>query len=198
MTSIEAFQRLNVWPQNLINRAKEVVGSVQGIFNQIRQLGRINISSATLPNTQQLEQTLLSGDSGRISSVGSQYAAVYSTVPPPTDASPEMRNLMDMTDAAAQAAMKRAIAIDAIAELEMQAADRIMQEIQGAAPGTAPILEAGAAAWLVRANSYTQGALTELMRLRAIELADTGAEMKLEAQQGAVLRGNVTDTLKRN
>jgi hypothetical protein len=197
MTSIDAFQRAVVWPQNLINRAKDVVRSVQGISNQIRGLGQIDVASATLPNTQQLEQTLLSGDSGRISSVGSQYAAVYSTVPPPTDASPQVRGLIDMTDAAAQAAMKRAIAIDAIADLEMQAADRIIQEIQAAAPGSAPILEAGAAAWLVRANAHTQAALTELMRLRAIELANAGAEMKQDAQQGSVLRGNVIDALKR-
>src|SRR6266699_943882 len=198
MTSIETFQRTVVWPQNLINQAKAVVGAVQGIFNQIRGLGQIRVASATLPNTQQLEQTLLSGNSGLINSVDSQYAAVYSAVPPPSDASPEVRDLIDMTDATAQAAMKRAIQIDAIADLEMQAADRIIQEVQNAAPGSAPILEAGAAAWLVRANAYTQTALTELMRLRAIDLATAGAEMKLDAQRGAKLRGNVTDTLKRN
>src|SRR5439155_20586669 len=154
--------------------------------------------SATLPNTQQLEQTLLSRDSGLISAVDSEYTAVYSAVPPPTDASAEVRDLIDMTDATAEAAMKRAIAIDAIADLEMQAADRIIQEVQAAAPGSVPILEAGAAAWLVRANAYTQTALTELMRVRAIDLATAGAEMKLDAQRGAKLRGNVTDTLKRN
>ena len=85
----------------------------------------------------------------------------------------------------------------AIADLEMQAADRIIQEVQTAAPGSAPILEAGAAAWLVRSNAYTQAALTELMRLRAIDLAAAGTEMKLDAQRGATLRGNVTDALKR-
>jgi hypothetical protein len=36
------------------------------------------------------------------------------------------------------------------------------------------------------------------MRLRAIDLATAGAEMKLDAQRGAKLRGNVTDALKRN
>ena len=133
----------------------------------------------------------------QIGSVGSQYTAVYSAVPPPTDASPQVRDLIDMTDAAAQAAMKRAIAIDAIADLEMEAADRIIQEVQAAAPGSAPIIEAGAAAWLVRANAHTQAALTELMRLRAIDLANAGAEMKLGAQYGAKLRGNVTDALQR-
>ena len=198
MTSIEDFQRTVVWPQNLINQAKAAVGAIQGIFNQIRGLGQIRVASATLPDTKQLEQTLLSGNSGLINSVDAQYDAVYSTVPPPSDASPEVRDLIDMTDATAQAAMKRAIQMDAIADLEMQAADRIIQEVQAAAPGSAPIIEAGAAAWLVRANAYTQAALTELMRLRAIDLATAGAEMKLDAQRGAKLRGNVTDALKRN
>jgi hypothetical protein len=103
-----------------------------------------------------------------------------------------------MTDAAAEAAMKRAIEIDAIADLEMQAADKIINEIQNAAPGSAPILEAGAAAWLVRANAYTQTAVTELMRLRAIDLAGQGAGMKLDSERAAKLRGTVTNSLKRN
>ena len=198
MSSIEAFQRTIVWPQNLINQAKAAVGSLRGIFNQIRGLGQVRVASATLPATQQLEQTLLSRNSSLISSVGSQYAAVYSAVPSPTDASPEVRDLIDATDAAAQAAMKRAIAIDEIAELEIQAADRITQEVQAAAPGSAPILEAGAAAWLVRANAYTQAALTELMRLRAIDLAGAGAEMKVDAQRAAKLRGNISNSFQRD
>src|SRR5213593_4752401 len=47
MTSIDGFQRIVVWPQNLINRAKDVVRSVHGVFNEIRGLGRINVASAT-------------------------------------------------------------------------------------------------------------------------------------------------------
>jgi hypothetical protein len=197
LTSIEDFERVIVWPQALINRARAAVGSIQGIFSSIRGLGRVSVASATLPEPRQLEQTLLSRDPAQLNSVASQYTAVYSAVPLPTDASPQVRDLIDMTDAAAQAAMKRAIAIDAIAEMELDAADRIIQEVQAAAPGTAPIVEAGAAAWLVRANAHTQAALTELMRLRAVDLADAGAEMKLGAQYGAQLRGNVTDALRR-
>src|SRR5437867_12947290 len=93
ITSIETLERTVVWPQNLINQARGVVGALQGTFNQIRGLGQTPISSATLPNTRQLEQTLLSGNSGLISAVDSQYTAVYSAVPPPTDASPEVREL---------------------------------------------------------------------------------------------------------
>jgi hypothetical protein len=117
LTSIEAFQRATVWPQVLIDRARSAVGSIQGTFNSIRALGQITVTSATLPEPRQLEQTLVSRDTAQIGSVATQYAAVYSAVPSPTDASPQVRDLIDMTDAAAQAAMKRAIAIDAIAEL---------------------------------------------------------------------------------
>src|SRR5215471_12830761 len=38
MASIEAFERTVVWPQNLINQARAVVGALRGIFNQIRGL----------------------------------------------------------------------------------------------------------------------------------------------------------------
>src|SRR6516162_2920988 len=69
MTSIEAFERTIVWPQSLINEARAVVGAVESIFNQIRGLGQIRISSATLPDTRQLERTLLSGNSGLINAV---------------------------------------------------------------------------------------------------------------------------------
>jgi hypothetical protein len=197
MMTIEDFQRTIVWPEDLIDRARGAVGSIQGTFNEIRQLGEIPTVSATLPAPRQLEQTLLSRNPAGIDSLSAQYAAVYSTVPPDTDAPQPVRDLIDMTDAAAQAAMKRAIAIDAVADLELEAADRILQEIQVAAPGSAPIIEAGAAAWLVRANAHTQAALTELMRLRAIDLATAGAEMKLGAEYGAALRDSVDDALGR-
>jgi hypothetical protein len=197
MTSIEAFQRSVVWPQDLIDRVRSVVGSVQGIFNQVRGIGQINVASATLPAPRQLERTLLSANPDQIPQVAADYATVYLSIPPPADASPQVRNLVDMTDAVAQAAMKRAIAMDAIADLEMEAADRILREIQSAAPGSAPILEAGAAAWLVRANAYTQAALTELMRLRAIDLANAGAEVKIHAQHGTTLNEKVGDVLRR-
>jgi hypothetical protein len=197
MNSIEEFQRTIVWPQDLINRARTAVGSIQSIFNLIRALGQIAVDSATLPETTQLEQTLLSRTPSRINSVASEYAAVYSTVPPPGDAPPEVRDIIDVTDAVALAAMKRAIAVDAIADLELEAADRILEEVRAAAPGSAPIVEAGAAAWLVRANAYTQSALSELMRLRSIDLAGSGAELKLNAQQISQLRRNMGDALQR-
>jgi hypothetical protein len=78
----------------------------------------------------------------------------------------------------------------------MQAADRINAELAQAAPGTAPMIEAEATAWLVRANAYTQSALGDVMRLRAVALANSGAQLKFNASNGAQIRQNAMDSLK--
>src|SRR5713101_6593097 len=194
---ISSFEQTVVWPQNLINQARSLAGSVQGIFNQIQGIMRVPVNSATLPATQQFEQNLLSRDPNQIAQTGAQYTAVYGAVPDPTAASPQVRDITDMTDATAQTAKNRAIEIDALADLELQAADQINQSIQTAAPGSAPIIEAQADAWLVRANAYTQSATADLMRVRAIDLANASANVKNGAANAAAVQQQIYNLLKR-
>ena len=75
--------------------------------------------------------------------------------------------------------MKRAIEIDALATAELSEADQLGQQITQAAPGSAPILEAEADVFVIRANAYTQAALAELMRTRGIDLANQSKVAKL-------------------
>ncbi len=194
---ISNFEQTFVWPQNSINQARSLVGGLQVVFDQIEGVMRIPVNSATLPETQQFERNVLSRDPNQIAQTSAQYTAVYGAVPTSTAASPQTRNMVDMTDAAAQAAMKRAIEIDALADLELQAADQINQSIQTAAPGSAPIIEAQADAWLVRANAYTQAATADLMRVRAIDLADASANVKNGAANTAALQQQIYNLLKR-
>jgi hypothetical protein len=194
---ISNFEQTVVWPQNLINQARALVGSLQGIFTQMAGVMVVPVNSATLPATQQFEQNLLSRDPNQIAQTSAQYTAVYGTLPDATTASPQTRDIVDMTDAAAQAAMKRAIEIDALADLELQAADQINQSIQSAAPGSAPIIEAQADAWLVRANAYTQAATADLMRVRAVDLADASANVKDGAENTAAVQQQIYNLLKR-
>jgi len=179
--AISKFQQSVVWPQQLIAQAQALVGTLQGMFTQIESVMKVPVNSATLPASQQLEQNLLSRDAQQIPNTGASYTAVYGQLPTATQASPQTLNLIDMADAVAQDAMKRAIEIDNLANLELQAADQINQSIQNAAPGSAPIIEAQADAWLVRANAYTQAATADLMRVRAATLSDRGADLKTGA-----------------
>jgi hypothetical protein len=194
---IQNFEQTTVWPQSLITQAQTLVGSIQGISNQIQSVIHTSVASATLPAPQQLEQNLLSADSNQISQTGAAYTAVYGSVPDATAAPSDVRNRIDMTGAAAQSAMKRAIEIDQLADLEIQAANQINQSIQSAAPGSAPIIEAQADAWLVRANAYTQAATADLMRVRAIDLANAGADVKTGATNTSNLGQQIMNLLKR-
>jgi hypothetical protein len=194
---ISTFEQTVVWPQTLINQARSLVASVQGIFTQMEGVMRIPVNSATLPATQQFEQNLLSGDPNQIGQTSTQYISVYGAVPDAASASPQTRDVVDMTDAAAQAAMKRAIEIDALADLELQAADQINQSVATAAPGSAPIIEAQADAWLVRANAYTQAATADLMRVRAVDLADQSATVKNGAANSNAIQQQIYNLLTR-
>lgn len=194
--ALQQFQQTVVWPQNLINQARSLVGVLQGNFNQIQNLMRLPVSSATLPASQRLEEVLLSRDPNQIAQTSGAYTALYGPVPAATEASPQVLNIVDMTDAAAQAAMKRAIEIDALADLEIQAAGQLNQSIQNAAPGSAPIIEAQANAWLIRANAYTQAATADLMRLRAIDLANASADIKMGATNTTNLRQALANLLQ--
>jgi hypothetical protein len=196
--TIQQFEQNVVWPQNLINQARSLVGRLQGIFNQIHSLTQIQVNSATLPNSQQLEANLLSRNAKEIGRTSANFTALYGSVPATTDASEPVRDMVDMTDAAAEDAMKRAIEIDALSDLELQAASQINQSVQNAAPGSAPIIEAQADAWLVRANAYTQAATADLMRLRAIDLANSSADLKMGATNTTNLRRQLMNLLQHN
>src|ERR1700723_2344534 len=190
------FEQQVVFPMAAISQARNMAVQFEGQFVQMRQLFQLPVASATLPMPQMLEQSLLSGSPGAMPQITSNYYSLYGTVMAPANAPQPVRNLVDMTDAEAQAARKKAVEIDALANLELQAAEQINQQLQTTAPGTSTILEAETAAWLVRANAYTQSAMAELVRVRSIELANQGAQMKFSATHTTTLYGNGTQLLQ--
>jgi hypothetical protein len=172
------FQQNTVYPLAAINSARSLVGQIQGIYNSIRGIWNTVVRSATLVNPQGLENVILSKDAGQIGTVAARFSAVYTPLPAATEVHPSTRDVIDSSDAASMAAMKRSMAIDDIADRELAAADQMMTALASTAPGTAEMIGAQAGAWVVRSQAYTQQALAEMMRLRAIELAGQGAQLK--------------------
>lgn len=193
--SITQYEQEVVYPIAAINQAKSSVTQFENQFTQIGNLFRTSVSSATLPQSQGLESVLLSRNASNVPSVSSQFQNVYGIVMAQNAASPEVRNMTDMTDAQAQDAMKRAIEIDALADAELAEADQMGQQIATAAPGSAPILEAEADVWVVRANAYTQAALSELMRTRGIDIANQSKLAKLGAASNQNNNGLISGAL---
>jgi hypothetical protein len=186
------FQQNTVYPLAAINSARSLVGQIQGIYNSIRGIWSTVVRSATLVNPQGLENVILSKDAGQIGTVAARFSAVYTPLPAATEVHPSTRDVIDSSDAASQSAMKRSMAIDDIADRELAAADQMMTALASTAPGTAEMIGAQAGAWVVRSQAYTQQALAEMMRLRAIELAGQGAQMKDAARFARETRNKLT------
>jgi hypothetical protein len=193
--SIVKYQQEVMYPLTAINQAKTSVTQFENQFNQINGLFRINVASATLPQSQSLEALLLSRSAANVSNVSGQFQSVYGVVMQENAASPQVRSITDMTDAEAQDAMKRAIEIDALADAELNEANQMGQQISQSAPGSAPILEAEADVWVVRANAYTQAALAELMRSRGMDLANQSARAKLATIDNTTNNGLINGAL---
>jgi hypothetical protein len=193
--TVAKYEQEVIYPIAAINQARNSVTQFENQFSQVTNLFKGNVSSATLPQSQNLESILLSRNAGSISTVSPQFQNVYGVVMAQNSASPQIRNMTDMTDAQAQDAMKRAIQIDALADAELAEADKMGQQISAAAPGSAPILEAEADVWVVRANAYTQSALAELMRTRGIDIANQSKLSKLAATDSTSSNGVINGVL---
>lgn len=183
------FEQQVVWPVSAIAQAKQAVVRAQGQFTQIATVSRLPVSSATLPTTQQLERSLLSRNSASLPSLGPAFTSVYGSPIPSNDAPIALRNVSDMADAEAQAAMKRAVELDAIADLEMNAANQLNEQLQNAAPGSAEILAAEAATWQVRGNAFSQMGMAELLRVRSVQLANQSAMLKFSSSHAKSASG---------
>ena len=107
---------------------------------------------------------MLSANPNNIASIAAAYQSVFSPLPAKTAVPQNVASQIDMGDAQAQDAIKKAIELDALAAREMEVAQKLNDQIAASAPGTAPILDAEASAWVVQANAYTQMGMAELMQ----------------------------------
>jgi hypothetical protein len=114
--STAKYEQQVMYPLTAINQAKSSVVQFENQFNNIGNMFHVNVSSATLPQSQSLETTLLSRNASNVSTVSPQFQSVYGVVMTQNAASPQVRTMTDMTDAQAQDALKRAIEIDALAD----------------------------------------------------------------------------------
>ncbi len=175
------YEQQVLYPVRLIAQTRTSLAQIWLSMRGIETILDRPLQTATLPKPRQLELVLLSRDATEISSLGPRYQQLYGALPAANAAAPQDIDAIDMSDAVAQDAMKRSLIYDQMADEELQAADRMQTAIDQAAPGTAPMIEASAAAWLVKSQAYTQSALADLMRVNSIALANAGSGMKTRA-----------------
>jgi hypothetical protein len=191
----QQYQQQVLYPLSAINGAKQMATGFTNSFTSFRQLGTMNISSASLPSPQQLEQQMLSGNPNDISTIGSAYQNVFAPLPATTAVPQNVEYQIDMGDAQAKDALKKAIELDAFAARELEVAQKLNDQIAASAAGSAPILDAEASAWVVQGNAYTQMGMAELLRLNSAGLSNRSGELKDSTNQMQNLNQQLQQTL---
>jgi hypothetical protein len=175
----QQFQQQVIYPLSAIQQAQQLATGSLGQAQQNQSILQAPRFSATMPNPQQLEQALLSADPNQVGQVSHFYTQVYGPLPTTAAASQQTINMIDMNDAAAQDALKKAIQLDALAAREMEVSQSLLLQLQTAPPGSASILTAQASAWVLQGSAYSQSAMAELLRTRSASLAGTGTAYKV-------------------
>ena len=167
------FQQQTIYPTSQISSTQGLSSAFGAQMSQMQNTTSTPTPMAQ-PGTAQatLETSSLSGNTGQIPSIPSEYRQVYGPTPTAAQVSnPQQLSAIDMGDAQAKDALAKAVQLDAAATTEMGIATQLIQEAKSSTPGTAPMVQSQAAAWILQAQAYSQGALAELLRVRSASLS---------------------------
>jgi hypothetical protein len=197
--AMNSFYRGVIWPVQLINQARALVSQVISQYrNLMWGIFRINVASATLPATQQLEQVMRDQQTSNFPVLTANYGIAYGPVPARTAASPADRAMTDMDDALALDNLKTLKKTDQAGTLTLQAADELETGASQAAPGSAPFLTASAVVASIQSQAVTQKMLAAELRQEAARLAHESALRKRSATYTGQVANQIINLLKRN
>jgi hypothetical protein len=168
-----------LWPQSLINGARNYITTIKSSYRGwMNSVFVIPVNSAVLPTPRSLESAFLSGHTAQIPNFGQTYSSTYG-VQPVAGAAPNVNlQMMDIEDAVAKDATAQSMAADQATVTMLQTAQRIEDESQTTAPGTADMVAAEARTAELASLAMQHKMLAYELRETAIELADRGALLK--------------------
>jgi hypothetical protein len=182
-TALNTLHQELVWPLAEINQARAFVNATINQYKSLmNEIHSIEVESATLVNPSHLEIAFRGSATTGLSTIQPAYTQVYNAVPPATNASPLDRNMMDMDDASAVAALKSSSISDQNSNELLDVADVIEQQAGDSAPGSAPIIAAQAQIANLENQAQMAKLLATELRLEAAHLAHENALLKRSAQ----------------
>ncbi|MBV9072019.1 MAG: hypothetical protein JOZ10_00185 [Acidobacteria bacterium] len=194
-TKVRDFEQTALWPVSLIKQTRsEVLQLHAQLASAATEIESINIRSAHLPHTQDLELVLGSGATN-LDRIGSSYATVYQQVPATGQVGTRQRNVLDTNDALALSGLKTATVSDQSSKQILVVADGLEQQAALSAPGSASILTAQAQAANLQSQAMLHRLLATELRVEAANLAHINAKRKQSADDNRDLRQQLQRTL---
>jgi hypothetical protein len=168
-----------LWPVALITQTRNYIATIKASYRGwMNSVYSIPVNSAILPTSRSLESAFLSAQSGQIGNYSQIYRAAYG-VQPAVGAAPQLNlQMMDIEDATARDATAQSMAADQATVTMLQTAQRIEDQAQTTAPGTADILAASARTAELASIAMQHKLLAYQLREAAIQLGHRGAVLK--------------------
>jgi hypothetical protein len=185
-----------LWPLALIHQAETYITTIKASYRGwMNGVFAIRINSASLSTPQNLEAAFLSGRTAQIGNFSQVYTNTYG-MQPATGAAPRLNlQMMDMEDATAKDATAQSMAADQATAMMLQAAQRIEDEAQATAPGTADMVAAQARTAELASMAMQHKLLAYQLREAAMELAHRGAILKQSTASAQQLHQQILNQL---
>lgn len=196
---VGALEQQVVWPVALVAQAKASAQQIRARLSSLAaEIRAIPVSSATLAKPARLEALLRGQDVLGLNQISSPYRDIFLPLPAEAQATAWQRNLMDIDDALALAAMKTATVSDAASQSSLALADSLEQQAASSSPGTAPFLSAQAEVASLENQAMIEKMLAAELRQEAAGLAHQNALRKQSAASMEMLRNNLLRLLSRH
>jgi hypothetical protein len=178
-TEILQTEQQVLWPVALIEESRNYIATIKASYRGwMNSVFAIRVNSAILPASRGLETEFLSAQSGQIPNFSQSYATEYG-VQPVMGAAPQLNlQMMDIEDATAKDATEQSMAADQATESMLQTAQKIEDQAETTAPGTADMLAAEARTAELASIAMQHKLLAYQLRETAIEIARRNAVLK--------------------
>lgn len=193
---MQQLYQATVAPLAAINQARGfVANSINTYRGQMSQVFNTPFASAVTPGPQQFESLLHSRVSAEIPALQASFTSNLGSIPIVNAASPQDRVVMDVDDALGQENLKTTLIADQGADVILQTANRMENQVALSTPGSNPFLTAQAQVANLRCQAYIQKMLAAELRQEAGRIAHDNVLIKRRTAATSGVNSLITGAL---
>lgn len=193
---MQQLYQTTVAPVAAINQARGfVANSINTYRGQMNQVFNTPFTSAITPGPQQFENLLHSRASAQISALEASFTSNFGSIPVVNAASPQDRVMMDVDDALGQENLKTTLIADQGADMVLQTANQMENQVALSTPGSNPFLTAQAQNANLRCQAYIQKMLAAELREEAGRIAHENVLVKRRTAAASGVNSLITGAL---
>jgi hypothetical protein len=193
---VQKLYQTTVAPLAAINQARGfVASSINAYRGQMSQVFNTPFTSAITPGPQQFESILHSRLATQIPVLQTSFTANFGSIPLVNAASPLDRVMMDVDDALGQENLKTTLIADQGADVILQTAGQMENQVAVSTPGSNPFLTAQAQVANLRCQAFMQKMLAAELRQEAGRIAHDNVLVKRKSAATGGINNFITGAL---